>query len=239
MNDLTTLLPLHTNFNQGIKQQLINAHDLWLFLEIKTRFNDWITRNIKEYGFKQGKDLFYSNLSKKDLAQNQETRGRKQKNYLLTISTAKELTMTASNRQGKLARRYFIQCEERLAEIAPEIIKEYRSQWQIDRNAVKTPFKRLCNALERNRERLGKTTEKHHYTNESNMIVSIVLGMSVQHWKQAHSISGDIRDTLTAEQLAKLEYLEQADLVLLDMNISNFHHRKEKLAEMLATHFTE
>ncbi|MDG6819712.1 antA/AntB antirepressor family protein, partial [Glaesserella parasuis] len=95
----------------GEKQPLVNARDLWKFLEVETRFNDWFIRNVKAYGFKKDWDYFlhhkimkqkirttkadefYSNLS------NKNERGRKPKDYLITLSMAKELAMVERNEQ--------------------------------------------------------------------------------------------------------------------------------------------
>jgi len=84
----------------------VDARELHEFLEVKTRFNDWIQRKIQQYGFIEGKD-FYSNLSK-TLPQG----GRPTMEYELSISMAKELCMLENTDKGKQARLYFIKCEE-------------------------------------------------------------------------------------------------------------------------------
>jgi anti-repressor protein len=43
--------------------------------------------------------------------------GRPTKEYFLTISTAKELSMVERNEKGKQARQYFIKCEETLKKV--------------------------------------------------------------------------------------------------------------------------
>lgn len=247
--NLKELLPITQIFNQGEKQPLVNARDLWKFLEVETRFDDWFRRNVKAYGFKKDWDYFLLHkIMKQNTAQflilkNEEQKtnnrgGHNRKDYLITLSMAKELAMVERNEQGKLARQYFLKCEDTLLSIAPDLVAKHRQEWRIEREAVKTPFTKLCNALERNRSRLGKETHKHHYTNEANMLASLVLGMNVQHWRNAHAITIDTREALNAEQLERLEYLEQADQILLDMNINNFHQRKAQLADMLKMKFS-
>ncbi|WP_119710824.1 antA/AntB antirepressor family protein [Arsenophonus endosymbiont of Aleurodicus floccissimus] len=71
--------------------QTINARDLHAFLEITTRFNDWINRRITEYDFEENIDyiivenLHYSNLS------SAKSRQRPMKDYCISINMAKEL----------------------------------------------------------------------------------------------------------------------------------------------------
>lgn len=90
----------------------VSARDLHEALNVKARFNDWITRMI-EYGFSEGVD-FYSFLSKTS------NRGRPSVEYNLTISTAKEIAMLQRNEKGKQVRNYFIQVEERYKQLASD-----------------------------------------------------------------------------------------------------------------------
>ena len=66
----------------------VNARDIHNYLQVKTRFNDWINRAITKYDFKENID-FYSFLSK--------TSGRPEKEYIVTIDMAKELAMLENN----------------------------------------------------------------------------------------------------------------------------------------------
>ncbi|MBZ1529415.1 phage antirepressor KilAC domain-containing protein [Leuconostoc mesenteroides] len=88
----------------------VNARDLHDALNVKARFNDWITRMI-EYGFTEGID-FYSFLSKT------QNGGRPSVEYNLTISMAKEVAMLQRNEKGKEVRNYFIQVEDRYKKLA-------------------------------------------------------------------------------------------------------------------------
>ncbi len=229
--ELKEILPIITQHHKGEDRQLVDARTLWQFLGSKQEFANWIKVRIDEYEFKENQDYFLIILSNKK--SQKDGRGRKPIDYLITLSMAKELAMVEKNKQGKLARQYFIRCEETLQAIAPDLLNEIRQHWHKEREAVKTPFTRLCQALERQRSRQGKSTEKHHYTNEANMLLSLVVGMNITHWKKAHKVQGDVRNALNAEQLERLEYLETADRFLLDMNITSFYQRKNQLVEML------
>lgn len=231
------LIPITETLQKGLKQQLVNARDLWRFLEVESRFDDWFRNRVKEYDFKKDDD-YWLNFAPKNLgAKNKQRGGHNRNNYLITLSMAKELAMVERNQQGKLARQYFIKCEEALLQIAPDSIVKIRQEWHAEREAVKSPYKKMSNALERCRQRQGKKTEQKHFINESNMLTSIVLGVNVQSWRIVNNISGSTREALDTEQLTRLEYLETADEMLLDMNITDFSQRKSKLSEMFKTKY--
>lgn len=91
----------------------VDARELWLFLEIKKQFTDWIRPKIKDYGFVINSDYYPS----KCVASN----GRTMETYIITVDMAKELSMLSQNQKGKEARKYFIQCEKELKQIQPKL----------------------------------------------------------------------------------------------------------------------
>lgn len=107
----TQLVPTHTANLNGELQPLVNARDLHTFLESGQEFSAWIAKRIEKYGFVQDQD-FLINLSKTP------TGGRPTTEYHITLDMAKELSMVERNEKGKQARRYFIDCEERLCQVA-------------------------------------------------------------------------------------------------------------------------
>ncbi|WP_020529696.1 antA/AntB antirepressor family protein [Flexithrix dorotheae] len=90
--------------------RLVNARELHTFLEVKSRFNDWINNRIKKYSFEEGK-AFTKILVK-------GTGGRNGYDFMLTLNMAKQLCMVENNEKGNEARQYFIKCEETLKELA-------------------------------------------------------------------------------------------------------------------------
>ncbi|MEH7150547.1 antA/AntB antirepressor family protein [Bacillus thuringiensis] len=86
-------------------QKVVDARDLYESLKVKTRFNDWIVRQVEKYDFEEEED-FYSFLGK-------STGGRPTQEYVLKINMAKELAMVENNEEGRKVRRYFIEVEER------------------------------------------------------------------------------------------------------------------------------
>lgn len=89
-------------------ERIVSAKELHDNLGVTTRFNDWISRRIKKYGFEEGLD-FYSLLSKSD-------GGRPSTEYYLKLDTAKEIAMVENNEKGREIRRYFIEVEKRFRE---------------------------------------------------------------------------------------------------------------------------
>ena len=86
-------------------KQTVNARDLHEFLEVRTRFNEWIKKRIQEYGFI--KDIDYLKIS----SRNYTGIGNAPIEYHLSIDMAKKLSTVERNERGKQARQYFIECE--------------------------------------------------------------------------------------------------------------------------------
>jgi anti-repressor protein len=99
----TELIRIHHRNNQ----RLVDARELHEFLEVQTRFNDWIALRISKYGFIENQDYigFTENLVK-------PSGGRPAIEYGLTLDMAKELSMVENNEKGKIARKYFIEKEK-------------------------------------------------------------------------------------------------------------------------------
>lgn len=82
----------------------VSARELYKFLKVSERFNNWIARQF-QYGFEEGID--YLGCKEFNTLANQEVT-----DFILTIDTAKEISMLQRNPIGKKARQYFIECEK-------------------------------------------------------------------------------------------------------------------------------
>ena len=102
-------------------QQLVSARELHEFLEVKSRFNDWITNRINKYEFVEFED--YIAITKTLVT----AQGNKSNylDYALTIDMAKELSMVENNVKGKEARKYFIECEKKVKGIVNDGRMDY------------------------------------------------------------------------------------------------------------------
>jgi anti-repressor protein len=85
---------------------VVSARDLHEFLGATERFSVWFERQL-QYGFKENQD--YGGCKVFNTLANQELT-----DYVLTINTAKEISMVQRSEKGKEARLYFIECERRL-----------------------------------------------------------------------------------------------------------------------------
>ena len=88
----------------------VNARELWEKLGVATRFNDWIKRRIAMYDFAENSEWITLPKSEKP-----ENKGFQEPiDYFISLDMAKELSMVENNAQGKIARRYFIECEKKM-----------------------------------------------------------------------------------------------------------------------------
>lgn len=85
-------------------ENAVMGRELHEFLEVKTRYNDWISRMIVAADLEDGKD-FYSKMSK-------STDGRPTTDHILTMDSAKSIAMLQHSDKGKMIRDYFIACEK-------------------------------------------------------------------------------------------------------------------------------
>lgn len=93
-------------------KRAVNARELHQFLESKYQFANWIQERITKYGFVENQDyeVFKENLKNSN-------GGRPQIEYAISVDMAKELSMVENNEKGRLARKYFIECEKIAREV--------------------------------------------------------------------------------------------------------------------------
>ena len=118
MNELIKLQPQTIN---GNAVETVNARELHAFLEVRSKFADWIKNRISEYDFTVNQD--FVRFHKKMKANNATMI-----EYHITLDMAKELAMVERTEKGKQARQYFIECERKLretqAKLAPKTYVE-------------------------------------------------------------------------------------------------------------------
>lgn len=98
----TSGVPVYTT-EEG--EQVVYATELHKFLKSRRRYANWIKDRLQQSEFIEGEDFITILL--------QSTGGRPQKEYLLKLDVAKELSMLERNERGRRIRRYFIECEKR------------------------------------------------------------------------------------------------------------------------------
>lgn len=241
-HNFAELIPVISGQIGGRETSVVSAKALHKALGVGRDYSTWISERIKDYGFELGVDyvVFDSPVSGNQSAKNNQPQNewttkrggdRRSKDYGLRLGMAKEVAMLERNEQGRAVRRYFIQCEEELLRRAPEKVETLRRELKA-RVTAASYFKPMCDALNAARAELGKTTQHHHYTTESNMLARIVLGgVTAKQWAQANDITGNPRDHMSALQLEHLSYLEQTNITLIELG-HNYAQRKAKLTEL-------
>lgn len=89
-------------------QRAVSARELHQFLESKQDFSTWIKSRIEKYGFIEKQDFVTAPQKYGTANGGYSTRIE----YALTIDMAKELSMVENSERGRLARKYFIECEK-------------------------------------------------------------------------------------------------------------------------------
>lgn len=99
----------------------IDGRTLHSVLGVRRDFSNWIKGRISKYGFVQGQD--FEVFAK--TGENSEG-GRPSQEYRCTLGMGKELCMVENNEKGRVARRYFIECERRL--LSPQTTTSHDGQ---------------------------------------------------------------------------------------------------------------
>ena len=125
-------------------QQLVSGRELHEFLEIGTEYMKWFSRMIN-YGFIENIDFIV--IIKNDEDDTAFGGIRKSTDHLVTLNMAKEISMLQRNEKGKLARQYFIKCEEawnspemilaRANQIQSHMIEDYAKKIEVLENKVR------------------------------------------------------------------------------------------------------
>ncbi|EOU3818180.1 antA/AntB antirepressor family protein [Campylobacter coli] len=128
-----------------------NVENLFCYLEVNSKFADWIKNRINQYDFIENQDYIIKEVF---------TGRRPRKEYYVTLDMAKELCMVENNEKGRQARRYFIECEKRLKNIEAEQMQKlafrqslgYKSQLKQQKEKYENKIKALKYDLENKKE---------------------------------------------------------------------------------------
>lgn len=203
----------HNGFVTAVNARIV--HD---WLGVKTPFHKWIQRRIEKYGFDEHVDYC---LTVDKVVRGEET------NYHCTPDMVKQLAMIESSEMGKLARLYFLDCE----------VKAMESQKQLEhRESLKLEFRPMTDAI----KDIHEEPKHYHYSNESDMINRIVLGVTASKYRAHHEIGKNesIRDYMTDLQMLAVIDLQRANTVFIQVGDS-YEDRKKKLTKMFNLRFKE
>jgi anti-repressor protein len=105
------LINLYEQKNNHGLIQTVEAREVHKFLEVKTKFSEWIKYRIEQYSFIENEDyVVVPNFRKTGHNSNL---GATTKDYYFTLDMAKQLAMVENNAKGHEARKYFIECEKK------------------------------------------------------------------------------------------------------------------------------
>lgn len=109
MNELVKIIQTEIN-SENVNA--VNARELHNALEVKTKFSDWIKRRLEEAMAEEGVDFI---VLKNENAENTLFQA---KEFIITIDTAKEISMLERSQKGKEVRKYFIECEKQFKQLS-------------------------------------------------------------------------------------------------------------------------
>ncbi|EKF6159387.1 antA/AntB antirepressor family protein [Campylobacter coli] len=182
-----------------------NVKNLFYFLEIDTKFADWINRRINHYDFIENQDYIIELVY---------TKGRPRKEYYVTLDMAKELCMVENNEKGRQARRYFIECEKRLKNLEQEKMEKlafhqslgYKSQLKQQKEHYENKIKALKYDLEKKKELSFKRKLSKEELLELRKILAKDYGiLCIKEWEMSLVAQKIGKDTVFEAVLNKLE----------------------------------
>ncbi len=107
---MTNIIKVTKNEIGNAELNSVNARDIHNYLQVNSKFADWIKRAISKYDFKENIDYTVLKNEKKL----NDGVCRPFTDYIVTMDMAKELAMLENNPKGKETRKYFIDCEKKL-----------------------------------------------------------------------------------------------------------------------------
>lgn len=182
-----------------------NVENLFCYLEVNSKFADWIKNRINQYDFIENQDYIIKEVF---------TGRRPRKEYYVTLDMAKELCMVENNEKGRQARRYFIECEKRLKNLEAEQMQKlafhqslgYKSQLKQQKEKYENKIKALQYDLEKKKELSFKRKLSKEELLELRKILARDYGMiCIKEWEMSLVAEKIGKDTVFEAVLNKLE----------------------------------
>lgn len=178
--------------------QAVDARDLHEFLEVGTRYNDWIKRHINNYNFDEGIDYVCRNYDNDGCLLKNEylvLSAIQKVEYILTIDTAKEIAMVSKTERGSQARKYFIKVE-----------KDFRAQQHKPKQL--SPNELILSLAQTNVEQEKKMIELESKVNQQEQIVNRVIENQEKAIKVIEAlpqleVTEDVPDITTRKVISK------------------------------------
>ncbi|WP_032093374.1 MULTISPECIES: antA/AntB antirepressor family protein [Pasteurellaceae] len=239
--EITALLSHPLNLFEGVEG--INARDVHRLLKVGRDYSTWIKARIKQAGFIENQDFaIVENLSSPVLASSKNkhssmARPQKLIDYIITLDTAKHLCLMEKNEIGRAIRQHFIEAEKQLKQVAPKVYRNTLAKTlerleSIDRN------REMTDAIKARLQRNGTPPKPYHYSQEQEMLDSLVLGVNVRKWKALKGIKGNVRDYFNVAQLRLLKTLQTTNAALIELD-TGYKERKAQLQKLSQRYLSE
>ena len=171
---MDSLIQISKNTINGAEINSVNAREIHKYLEVKTKFADWIKRAIEKYDFIENQDYA---ILKNGNGNNAYI------DYIVVLDMAKELAILENNPKGKETRKYFIEFEKQ----GKALINQQSQEIQLLQGMLNTISKmdnrvteleqtrRLENwqelaLIEAKNKKVYSIAEKHDLSNDKEMI---------------------------------------------------------------------
>lgn len=231
-------LPILTEDGEGF---CVDGRKLWKQFGVKKKFNDWIKDKLINLASIEDEDYKIIWMKEAnpwegnaDLSSQKLVALGYTKEYILTIDTAKELSMiigigNKANEEskilGKMSRKYFILIEKALKNII---------RWNTVRHPEREQYKIMCQELDKYlRRNFNKIPKYYDYSNEANALNLICLGAKAKDIRDYLKVQDiNTREHLTIEYNTYLAEMQKLDTMYIRMNIP-----KEKRYDMIQQGF--
>lgn len=88
------------------ENNMVDAREIYNYIEVKSRFNGWVTESLEFIGAKEGNDFCRKN--------GKSTGGRPSIEYDVTVDCAKELCLTQRSEKSKQLRLWLISLSNKI-----------------------------------------------------------------------------------------------------------------------------
>ncbi len=227
MNEIIQIVPQKIGDQD---QNVVSARQLYEALYVKKDFTDWIKAQIKRGRFKENIDFivvwsdplkgvaFLSETEVKNRTPQSLTASGFKSDYLITIETAKHVSLMSETLFGYEIRNYFIRVEQEYLELLKS--GSQSDCWKDIRNEGKSPRRAVTDSI----DRLVKNAFANGSKNANNYYRLITLetyrGLALINTNKDFSLATvdlkSYRDNLSKDNLRHLAVIESAISKLID-----------------------
>ena len=160
---MKALIAIHQQSINNQPLPTVSARELHRFLEVGRDFSTWIKDRIEEFGYESGRDFLVNTGS--PISGSGEFNPCPPKEYHLTLDMAKELAMIERSPMGRVARKYFIKCEQLAREMVPRMqqrLVELSPRWRqvLDYRAIGLNNKEIGKLLNLSQRSVSRTLQE-------------------------------------------------------------------------------